>query len=63
MLNLARSVGRLIIGRDSQSDDEICEADISEYLYQREEIALRSLQDSIRDLKKYEMEPGSSQSF
>lgn len=63
MLNLAKSVGRFLIDRDGKGDDEICEAEISEYLYQREEIALRSLQDSIRDLKKYEMEPGSSQSL
>ena len=59
MLQLARHVGRFVRDRIFTGDQEVSETDISEYLYQREEIALRCLQDSLRTLKKYQMDTGS----
>lgn len=54
MSKLATRVGRFIRDRIFGSDAEISEAELSEYLYQREEIALRSLQESLRTLRKYQ---------
>ena len=59
MSKLARRVGRFVRERIFGGDGEISEAELSEYLYQREEIALRSLQDSLRSLKKYQLEAGA----
>jgi hypothetical protein len=60
MLGLAKSIGRLVDDLFSRDDPKVSETEISAYLYQREEIALRSLQDSLRSLKKYQMETQSN---
>lgn len=57
-----KSVGRALwesIFRDEKQENG--EDDIAEYLLQREEIALKSLQDSLRNLKKYQAESALSQ--
>ena len=59
MSNLARLVGQFVRDRIFKDDRKGAENDISEYLYQREEIALRSLQDSLKALKRLESEMGS----
>jgi hypothetical protein len=59
MLGLAKSIGRFVVKRFSKCSPEVSENDISTYLYQREEIALRSLQESLRSLKQYQMDAES----
>jgi hypothetical protein len=60
MSNLARLVGQFVRDRIFRDDEKVSENDISEYLYQREEIALRSLQDSLKALKKFELDAETS---
>ena len=56
MINMAKNVGRLVRGKIFAAERDRSEADIADYLYEREEIALRSLQSNLRNLKKYQME-------
>lgn len=60
MLGLAKGIGRLVDGLLSRDDPNVSETEISAYLYQREEIALRSLQESLKSLKKYQMDTQST---
>ncbi len=61
MLSLASSVGRFVRNRFLKGERESYESDIAEYLHQRDEIALQSLQESLRNLKKYQIETGPTQ--
>jgi hypothetical protein len=58
MTNLTERVGQFLRDRIFSGCEEDGEDDISEYLYQREEIALQSLQKSLRALKKYQFDAG-----
>jgi hypothetical protein len=58
MLGLTKNIGRFVGRVFFRGDPKTSENDISAYLYQREEIALRSLQESLRSLKKYRIEAG-----
>ena len=56
MINMAKNVGRLVRGKIFAAERDQSEPDIADYLYEREEIALRSLQNNLRTLKKYQKE-------
>ena len=62
MRSLTEAMGWLVRGRMFSAHQDQCESDLLEYLHQREEIALRSLQDSLKDLEKYRVESTGSQS-
>ena len=61
MLKLRNSVGRAVWQKIFSDNEEESENEIAEYLLQREEIALKSLQDSLRNLKKYQADIAPSQ--
>lgn len=61
MLDLKSSASRILKERIFSDDREKDESDIAEYLFEREEIALKSLQDSLKSLKRYQAESIPSQ--